>query len=110
MGGHKTITCSRHIPTVPPPPPPSPEYHITGLPGILCLGDYYYDGDYEGLPSYRRTDFAYYIFHGAIGPNWYIDATKGTIIPPFWINTIGVITGTYFPIGGATGQPFVIEL
>lgn len=109
MGGHKTIRGSSYPTPTAPPPPPVADYHVTGNVVPDCTCNYFYQGEHNDYPYYKRVDGAFFIYYFVYGlQRWHIadvlDKTDNC-----WNRENESIIGQYFDEGSVSGQPFVIS-
>ena len=88
------------------PPPPTPDLLVNGTLNPDATGDYYEDGTYNGQPTYRRDDSAFWIWVHPMFLIWYISTTKGAATNSWSIVGYGPV-GTYGPNGTYTGTAVV---
>lgn len=85
---------------------PDPVYDITGDGNPSPNGEYYYAGIANGLPYYRRSDSAYFIWSAGDPAAWKISIGVDDIAPGHW-HRDGIITGGYLPAAPYAGNPVV---
>ncbi len=92
----------------PAPTPAAPDFIITGTVTPDCTGDYFYAGDYGGMPSYKRQDSAYSLW-GTFRPPpiFFLLLISTTLTPPtdpWWAKGLSPnFLGNYGPQLGAIG-------
>ncbi len=100
---------NRHDREAPPAPPPAePDFIITGTVTPDCTGEYFYAGDYGGIPSYERQDHAYFLWGTFRPPPMnFLLIISTTLTPPtdpWWAKAGSAnFNGDYQPQLGATG-------
>jgi len=79
-----------------PAPPPVADYNVTGdiTPDATC--NYFYAGEHNGKPYYRRGDSAW--FNYWVGLGWWISAELGYEGGNAWYRFDPDIVGDYNPV------------
>lgn len=85
------------------------DYRVTGVLDPDSTGDYEYDGEFDGQPSYVRMSDGWYIWWSGFLVRWVISAIKGNVTPPNWTRVVP-IAGNYAPTAPATGIATVTEI
>ena len=101
MAGQKTISVTSWpppaIPVPPPPPPPPPDYIVTGNIIPVATGNYFEDGIYNGVMSYKLSGFNWFIWKNTVPPIWELSSAKGSQQQASsWLGG-GNIIGNYSP-------------
>jgi len=80
-------------------------YKVTGELTPDSSGNYFYAGQKNGKPYYRRDDGAFFLWWNIVGISWWVINTNLDVFYPWWTKQDDqhIITGSYNPYGGYTG-------
>lgn len=87
-------------------------YRPVGVYGLLtpeAVGEFHYNGIYNGKESYQRIDGSYEIYwHNMYGWDWLLEASPKGSYTAVWGNNNPNLRSVYQPVyGGITGTPVV---
>ena len=96
MGGHSSRSCTSYE-KVPVIIPPAPKLRISGNPDPDSTGDYFEDGLFAGLMSYKNDSNTFFVFWDDDNGTYIIGAVKGVYDSLAWASSTGLLVAEYLP-------------
>jgi hypothetical protein len=106
MGGHRTVSgVSKNTIS-----PPVHYYRTTVITNPVSAGNYYYDGEFNGKPSYKCSKLNLFLFWYLASPSWIIYPVKGEVVPGGYRRVDLSPIGVYLEIPPYVGSPIMVML
>lgn len=84
-----------------------PAYNVTGTMSPDCKCNYFYVGEHNGKPYYRRGDGAFYLWWNTVALSCWVISVEMVFIGNLWFKQ-GLIQGEYTSSGDYIGIPIVL--